>query len=372
MTAQSYIIAAKRSPVAPRGGALSHLNLHQLATPLIQSLINTTGIQTHQVNELIVGNALGAGGNPARVIALASGLGENVAGLSIDRQCCSGLDAMLVANDMILSGRASVVIAGGVESYSQRPQRFRVIPHSSELEAYDQPPFTPWPDRDPDMSVAADTLASQLGISFDQQNQWAIESHEKALQAASSMSSEIVDMKNISRDSFTRKLSLKLCQRAARIHGNVTVANTAVAADGAAFCMLVSENVAAQIHGPKLCIRSGITLGADPMLPGLAPLAAIKSVLASESINSEQLQRAEVMEAYAAQAIACIEQAGIDSTICNVGGGALARGHPIGASGAVLMTRLFSELQLSGGLGLAAIAAAGGLGTAILVEAASA
>jgi len=368
MSAGSYIVCTKRSPIAPRDGALSNLNLQQLASPVIHALLRSSGVDSQQVEELVVGNALGAGGNPARLLALASGLDETVAGLSIDSQCCSGLDAILIANDMIVSGRASIVIAGGVESYSQRPQRFRKIPGTDKLQSYDQPAFTPWPERDPDLTVAADSLAAKLNITFEQQNRYAIQSHEKAMNAIDQMSAEIVPMADIDKDAFTRKLNMKICERATRLHGSVSVANTAVAADGAAFCLIVSESVATGFNHHKLGIRSGITLGANPMFPGLAPVSAMEYVLKDANIDATQLVRAEIMEAYAAQAIACMEQSGVNNAIANVGGGALARGHPIGASGAILITRLFSEMEKVRGWGIASIAAAGGLGTAVLVQ----
>jgi len=368
MSDACYLIGAKRSPVAPRDGALSSLNLHELSTPVINALLTAACIDPLSVDEVIVGNALGAGGNPARVVSLAAGLSERVAGLSIDRQCCSGLDAVLLAKYMITSGRASIVVAGGVESYSQRPLRFRVGKDSAEPQAYDQPPFTPWPDRDPDMGLAADQLASELGISFETQNNWAIDSHAKAIAAREQLHNEIVAVGGIEHDSFTRNLSSAVCKRVKRLHGNITAANAAVAADASAFCLVVSESIAKQFDGFKLRIASGITLGANPELPGLAPVAAIKSVLNNEGLRATDLVKAEIMEAYAAQAIACIQQTEIDEAICNIGGGALARGHPIGASGAVLLTRLYSEMSHAQGFGIAAIAAAGGLGTALLVE----
>lgn len=379
MNRYSYIIAAKRSPVTPLNGALSGLSLHEIANPVVQGLLAASGIETSQVNELIVGNALGAGGNPARVIALASGLSEHVAGLTIDRQCCSGLDSLILANDMILSGRASIVVAGGAESYSSRPRRFRKVStdkssttHAATLdsdwEEYDQPAFTPWPDRDPEMSVAASAMADKHGISFEQQNLWTIHSHKKALDAKQRLSNEIIPVNSVGHDTFTRELQMSTCERVKRIHGSISAANTSVAADGAAFCLVVNEKMAASFTGPKLRIRAGTTLGADPRLPALAPVPAINALMSQARINSDDLMRVEMMEAFAAQALACIQQAGFDKSVCNVGGGSLARGHPIAASGTVLMTRLFSELADCGGLGLAAIAAAGGLGTALLVE----
>lgn len=369
MSQDCYLIAAKRSPIAPRAGALAGFNLHELATPVIKALLSAADIDPLSVDEIIVGNALGAGGNPARLVSLAAGLSERIAGLSIDRQCCSGLDAILIAKDMIVSGRASIVIAGGVESYSQRPQRSRINATSKEPEAYDQPAFTPWPDRDPDMAVAADRLAEELGISFDAQNGWAIRSHANAQLAKEKMLAEIVPMGGLYADSFTRTLTTRVCNRATRIHGSISSANTAVAADGAAFCLVVSQSIANKLSGSKMRIANGATVGANPELPGLAPLAAIEATLNSVGVDATKLIQAEIMEAYAAQAIACIQESNINEAICNIGGGALARGHPIGASGAVLLTRLFSELQHSNGFGIAAIAAAGGLGTALLVEA---
>lgn len=365
----SVIAAARRSPVAPRGGALSALELHELAAPVVAACLTACGLDPAHVDEIIVGNALGAGGNPARVIALASGLPETVAGLTIDRQCCSGLDALLMADALVSSGAANVVVAGGVESYSRRPQRFRINPETRLSEAYEQPAFTPWPDRDPDMAEAADALASALGIDGQCQNDWAMTSHRKAVAARHSLREEIVPLNDLYADPFTRQLTPALCRRARRITGSITSANTAVAADGAAFCVVVSAKLAHELKLPGIRLRAGRTLGADPALPGSAPVAAMTRVLETAGVQAGQLRRVEIMEAYAAQAIACAMLTHIDPAVINVGGGALARGHPIGASGAILAVRLFSELSRTGGPGLAAIAAAGGLGTAVLMEA---
>ena len=365
----SVIVAARRTAVAPRGGALSGLNLHQLAAPVVQACLADCGIDAAQVDELIVGNALGAGGNPARVIALAAGLPETVAGLSIDRQCCSGLDALLLADALIASGAARIVVAGGVESYSQRPQRRRLNPDTGLMEAYEQPPFTPWPERDPDMAEAADALAVSLGIDAGQQDEWAMNSHRKAGAAADQLRKEIVVLEGLDSDPFSRNLTPALCRRAKRLTGSITSANTAVAADGAAFCVLMAESLARDLGLPCVRLSAGRTLGADPDYPGSAPVAAMLQVFKVANLDARQLRCAEIMEAYAAQAIACMNLANIDPLVVNLSGGALARGHPIGASGAVLAVRLFSELSRSGGHGLAAIAAAGGLGTALLMEA---
>ena len=360
----AFIAAACRTAVAPRGGAFATLALHDLAAPVIREALNQAGIPPEAVEELILSNALGAGGNPARVAALASGLPETVAGLSIDRQCAGGLDAILLAHQMIVSGTAEVVVAGGVESYSRRPLRLRTFADGRPPEAYDQPSFTPWADADPDMAEAADAL----GIARATQDSWAVNSHAKARKAAMA-EGEIVDVAGLARDAFTRNLTPALCARAKIITGNVTVANTAVAADAAAFCVVVSEKVASGLAAAPLRIVGGATRGGDPRLPGLAPVAAMAHALERAGIRPADLSVAEIMEAYAAQAIACVTRGGIDPAIVNPGGGALARGHPIGASGAINAVRLVHELRRTGGTGLAAIAAAGGIGSALLLGA---
>ncbi len=356
----SVILAAKRSAVVPRGGAFALLSMQEMAAPVIGALLAAAGVEAGQVDEVICANALGAGGNPARVVALAAGLPERVAGLSIDRQCAGGLDAVLLARALVDSGAAEVVIAGGVESYSRRPLRFGLAADGSRA-AYDQPPFTPWPERDPGMVEAAAGLAQRLGIAREIQDAWAVESHRKAL--AARFGGEIVAIAGVERDAFARVLTTELVRRAKALAGSVTVATAAVAADAAAFVLVVSDRIAA---GRGLRIVGGVTLGGDPVEPGLAPVAAIGQVLAKNGIAANGLDVVEIMEAYAVQAIACVQGAGLDAGRVNLSGGALARGHPIGASGAILAVRLFYELKR--GHGLAAIAAAGGIGTALLVE----
>jgi acetyl-CoA C-acetyltransferase len=365
---KARIIAACRSAVAPRGGAFAALSIHDLAAPVIRALLTQAGLPATAVDEVIVSNALGAGGNPARRIALASELPETVAGLSIDRQCAGGLDAVLLARDMVASGSADVVIAGGAESYSRRPLRLQTFADGRAPAPYEQAPFTPWPERDPDMTEAAAALARDLPITREQQDAWAIESHAKARNAHFAPG-ELIPIEGLAQDSFTRSLSPALCRRAKVLCGSVTTANAAVAADGAAFCLVVSEAVAANCTHRGLEVIGGCTVGGQPECPGLAPVAAIEKSLRRAGVGIEALAVAEVMEAYAVQAIACVEGAGLAPSLVNRSGGALARGHPIGASGAINAVRLFHELRETGGIGLAAIAAAGGLGSALILGA---
>lgn len=359
----SRLVAARRSPVAPRGGALSNLDIHELAAPVISQALADAGLDPKQVGEVIVANALGAGGNPARRVALAAGLPERVAGLSIDRQCAGGLDALIVADAMIRAGLHDVVIAGGAESYSRRPLRLRTFADGRAPERYDQAPFTPWAERDPAMAEAADALARELGIDKARQDQWAIDSHRKSRACPDNLlNAETVPVAGVTQDAFTRALTERHCRLAPDVHGTISAANMAVAADGAAFVIMVSDRVTCNV--PSVAYGTGVTLGGTPDMPGLAPVAAIRHVLQDD----ETLVSAEIMEAFAVQAIACVEGANLLGAIVNRHGGALARGHPVGASGAILAVRLFHQLREGGGTGLAAIASAGGLGTAVLLR----
>lgn len=354
------LIAARRTAVVPRNGAFARLSIEDLAAPVLLACLTDAGVDPMQVDEVILSNALGAGGNPARRVALAAGLPQAVAGLTIDRQCAGGLDAILLARALVDSGSAEIVLAGGVESYSRRPLRLRTDPDGGPPTPYDQSPFTPWPERDPDMAEAAARLASRLSIPRNRQEVWAAESHAKAL--AADLSAEIVPLNGVTCDAFPRVLSPRLFAKAPVLAGGITAATAAVAADAAAVCLVVSDRIA---QGRGLALVGGATVGGDPEEPGLAPISAIRRIW-----GGEQLAQAEIMEAFAVQALAVIDGAGIDLQIVNPGGGGLARGHPIGASGAILAVRLFHGLRK--GRGLAAIAAAGGIGTALLVEASGA
>ena len=355
----AVILAARRTAVCPRGGNFAHLRLEDLGAPVLQAVLADAGIAPEAVDEVIVANALGAGGNPARRVALAAGLPERVAGLTIDRQCAGGLDALLLARALVDSGAAEVVVAGGVESYSQRP--FRAMRGGDgQPVPYDQAPFTPWPERDPEMTAAAAALADRLGVTSAAQADWAVRSHARA-QAVADWP-EIVPLAGVTRDAFARALTPAIALRAKPLVGSITPATAAVAADAAAFVLVVSDRIAA---GRGMRLLGGVTLGGAPEEPGLVPVAAIAAALDALSLGPDDLAMAEVMEAYAVQAMACVSGTGLNPEIVNVGGGGLARGHPIGASGAILAVRLVHGLR--GGYGLAAIAAAGGLGTALVV-----
>lgn len=369
----AYLIAARRTAVAPRNGAFKAIEADQLAEAPIRAILSDSGIAAEAIDDVIFGNALYAGGNPARLAALRAGLPDRVPALTLDSQCCGGLDAIMIAADRIVSGGADAVIAGGVESFSRSPLRSRRPRDAGEApQPYDRPPFAPWPERDPDMIAAAAVLAAAFDIRRDRQDAFAMGSHRKAIENPPGPR-EITPLAGLSRDAFPRALSETLCARLPPIAGDaafgVTRATVAVEADAAAAVLMVSETMLRRLDIRRpVRIVAAARCGDDPAMPGAAPIAAARKLLAARRIAADQIAVVEIMEAFAAQAIVCAEGIGVAPSALNRGGGALARGHPIGASGAILAVRLWHEIQKEqpGALGLAAIAAAGGLGSALL------
>ncbi|WP_420548350.1 thiolase family protein [Curvivirga sp.] len=367
-----YMIAAKRSAVVPRNGAFASLGLHDLAAPVIKDLLKSAQIKTGQIDSLFLGNALYGGGNPARMTALAARLPEGIPAFSIDTQCCSGMDSIILAAQRIASGQDKIAIAGGAESYSRSPRRFkRALSVDEEDIEYLRPPFAPWPDRDPDMLTSAAKLAADYKITRINQEEFAIESHRKSGSALD----EITPIHDITADQFTRNLSAKTCAKLPILEGDteygLTSATTAVEADAAAFVVLANQEIVDKLRIENaLLILDSQSQGGDPIYPALAPIVATRTLMQRQNISPEEINKFEVMEAFAVQAMIYQNHFKIPSEKLNLGGGGLSRGHPIGASGAINLVRLWYELQHSpnGSKGLATIAAAGGLGTAILLE----
>lgn len=368
---EALIVAARRTAVAPRGGAFTGLESHELAATCIRAALADVGATLASIDDILLGNALGAGGNPARLAALAAGLPESVSALTLDSQCCAGLDAVALAAARIRSSEAEAILAGGVESWSRAPIRSRRPKASGEIpSAYDRPPFSPWPDRDPDMLEAAARLALDLDLTRAAQEAYAVESHAKA-RAAGPLAG-LVSLNGCDRDAFTRALAPKTAARLPVLVGDaehgLTAATVAVEADAAA-CLLVVSEARALALGARRALRvvASARVGGDPTQPGLVPISAARDVLTRTGLTVGDLAAVEIMEAFAVQAMAFVAALGIPAAIVNRAGGALSRGHPIGASGAILLAQLFDLLRPSE-RGLAAIAAAGGLGSALLVE----
>jgi len=380
---QVVVVAARRTPVAPRGGVLAPLQADELAAPVLARLLRDAALDPARVDHVILGNALYGGGNPARLAALRAGVPETVPALTLDTQCCSGLDAILLAAQMIGAGAAECILAGGTESFSRAPVRMhRPTDGISEPVAYLRPPFAPPPFDDPDLAEAAANLAAEEKISRESQAAFAVNSHAKALAAADELAGTlIVDWRDCPRrDAFTRSLGLRTALRAPVFVGGpdtgLSAATVACEADGAAAVLVVSRAFAAAhgLSGPTFL--DGLSSGGDPGNPALVPVAVAREILTRNGLTVDDLTSVELMEAYAVQAMVTAGVLEIRPERLNRLGGALARGHPIGASGAVLAVQLFEQLvrgrapgNAAQSIGMALIAAAGGLGCGLLLSA---
>ncbi|MEU8399618.1 thiolase family protein [Nonomuraea sp. NPDC048892] len=384
------VVAARRTPIGTAGHAYRELSVDRLAAPVIAAVVadvtgdpapDVTGdlaenLAGRRVDDVVLGNCMGPGGNVARISALAAGLGHEVPGLTVDRQCGSGLAAILLAGQAVRAGEMDLVIAGGAESASTAPLRtFR-----GAAEPYERAPFVPDGRPDPDMGPAAEALAAARGISRERQDAYACRSHARALaaRAAGRFDGEIVPIGGRSDDQRPRPLraaSLARLPAAFVSDGTVTAGNSSPVSDGAAAVALVPERSRGGLPGMRLL--AGAVVGCDPALPGWGAVPAIRRVLERTGVDVERVAAVEIVEAFAAQVLAVTDALGLDplgaddERVCP-DGGALALGHPWGATGAVVVTRLFSRLvragASSGTLGLAAAAVGGGLGVAALFE----
>ncbi|MFL6101306.1 MAG: thiolase family protein [Actinomycetales bacterium] len=366
------VVAARRTAVATVGRGFADVAVDELAAPVLQALLTDLGPRRPQVDDVVLGNCTGPGGDVARVAALRAGLGVDVPGVTVDRQCGSGLEAIRLGAALVASGTARLVLAGGAESASTspRPQRAR---------------FAPEPYADPDMGPAAETLAGRLGISRERQDAYAARSHRLALaaRARGTYSDEIVPVADLDEDDRPRS-SLTVAKLASfrpafAVRGTVTAGNSCGINDGAAAVAIVSERVRATLHIPGLAVLASAVAGVDPALPGLGPVPAVAEALDRAGRSIQEVDQLEITEAFAAQVLACTDAWGLDplaetpdigATHVCPDGGAIALGHPWGASGALLVVRLFASMVRASGprIGLATCAVGGGQGVAMVWE----
>ncbi|HYE00376.1 MAG TPA: thiolase family protein [Alphaproteobacteria bacterium] len=383
MSGGAYIVAARRSPVGRMGGALRDLPVEALAAPVLRAVVEDAGLDPAGIDEVMLGNAAGPGGNVARLSLLQAGLPLDVPGVTIDRQCGSGLEAVNLAAALIASGAADCVLAGGVESTSTAPWRAERPARPGGLPRfYGRARFAPDAIGDPEMGVAAENVARACGIDRARQDAYALASHAKAVAAqdAGRFDREIVPLPTggglVHRDECPRRdTSLEKLARlpAAFVPGGtVTAGNSCPLNDGAAIVAVVSaRRWAALGRPPALRVRATAAAGVDPNLLGLGPVPAVERLLRRSGVERGAINLVEFNEAFAAQVLASLDRLGLPESRVNRGGGALALGHPFGASGAILTVRLFSEMldpKANAALGLATLGIGGGLGVATLVE----
>lgn len=369
------VVAARRTPIATVGQRLSAWSVDDLAAASLRATVSdarrSIGAEL-AIGDVVLGNCMGPGGNTARVASLAAGLDVTVPGLTVDRQCGSGLAAILVACEQILAGDTRMRLAGGAESASTAPTRI------AASGAYARAPFAPNGFPDPEMGPAAEALAASRGISRERQDSYAIRSHERAVASRDSgrFADELVTVGTVVKDDGPRPMSLAVLGRfspAFAGDGTVTAGNACRVSDGAATVALVNDSDRGT--APGLALVGSAVVGCDPATPGLGPVFAIESLLEQTGVSLDDVAAVELVEAFAAQALAVLDAVGlasadrVDERVCP-DGGALALGHPWAASGAVSVVRLFSRLVRSGApagsLGLATAAIGGGMGVAAL------
>jgi acetyl-CoA C-acetyltransferase len=371
------LVAGRRTAIGTSGHALAGVDVIGLTAPVLAAVAGAVAALDRPIDDVIVGNCLGPGGDIARVAALAAGLGDEVPGVTVDRQCGSGLDAVLQAASRVRAGDAELVLAGGAESASTAPWRFWPPSAGAEPRRYTRAPFAPPGYPDPDMGEAADTLAAKLGIGRAEQDRYAARSHALSYAAATvgRFAAEIVALPQLSADQRPRAGLDE--RRLARLRpsfgpdGTATAGNSCGVSDGAAALAVTTEAAARAANLPYLRILGSAVAAGRSDLPGLAPAPAVRRLLDRVGVGVRDVGAVEITEAFASVVLAVIDELGLDEDRVCGEGGAIGLGHPWGASGTILLLRLMSRLLepsgAGGGLGLAACAIGGGQGLAMLL-----
>ncbi|RIA55882.1 thiolase family protein [Dichotomicrobium thermohalophilum] len=372
---QPIIIAARRTAIGNVGGMHRARPIETLGATAVMAALADSGLGAADIGEVIMGNAAGGGGNPARLIALSAGLPDTVPAITVDRQCASGLDAITAGARLIQTGAVEAVIAGGAESPSTAPWRvekpaslYRGLPRF-----FGEAQFAPGAAGDRNMIEAAERVALERGISREMQDAYALASHERAAAAAAAglFDAEIVAADGGAERDEGPKPGLKpeTLARAVPLlpDGTVTAGNSCPVSDGAAAVVMVSHRLHARLgHPPGLAFVDSAAGGVDPQRLGLGAIPAVERLRDGLGERWNDLGAIEFNEAFASQVLATTAALDLPVDVTNPHGGAIALGHPYGASGAVLVVRLFTRMAREGvgGLGLAMVAAAGGLGVA--------
>lgn len=382
---QPVIVAARRTAVGRAYGVFSGVPMEALLAPLFESVMASLPAGFSAIDEVIIGNATGGGGNIARLAALTAGLPLSVPAVTVDRQCGSGLEAVINACRLVQARAGECYLAGGVESVSTAPWRVEKPATLKQMPRfYGRARFAPDEIGDPEMGIAAENVARQCGITRERQDQFALRSHQRALAARQqrAFAQEIVPVsvkgQPVTEDECPRA-DTSLARLAAlspvfAADGTVTAGNCCPLNDGAALLLVMSRRMA-RTHGftRGLLFADACSAGVDPNLLGLGPVPATQKLLARQpGLILDQVEVIEFNEAFAAQVLGSIDALNIDELKINRQGGAIALGHPYGASGAIMVTRLFSQLlgpSHGNGYGLAMLGIAGGLGLSALFKA---
>ncbi len=392
MSEKVVIVAAGRTAIGTFGGSLASVPAHILGATVISGVLDQAGLKPEQVDEVIFGHVLtaGTGQNPARQAAIAAGIPETIPSMTINKVCGSGLKTVHLAAQAIMCGDADIIVAGGQENMSLSPH---VLPKSRDGQKMGD-----WKLQDSmivdglwdafnnyHMGITAENIAKEFDISRDEQDEFAATSQNKteAAQAAGKFDDEIIpveipqrkgDPVVFDKDEFPRAgvtvEGLAKMRPAFDKEGTVTAANASGLNDGAAAVVVMSESKAKELGlEPLATIAAYSSAGVSPTIMGTGPIPATQKCLEKAGWTHEDLDLIEANEAFAAQAISVNKGVGWDTSKVNVNGGAIALGHPIGASGCrVLVTLLHEMKRRDAKKGLATLCIGGGLGVALAVE----
>ena len=385
------IVAAKRTAIGKFGGSLAKITAPDLGAVVLQNLLAQTGVAGEAIDEVILGQVLtaGAGQNPARQTVIKAGLPNSVSAMTINKVCGSGLKAVMLGAQAIACGDADIIIAGGQENMSASAH---VLPNSREGFRMGNTTLVDtmikdglWDAfNDYHMGITAENVAKQFNISREMQDAFALASQQKAISAqdAGKFADEIVPVQIPQRkgepvvfdaDEYinrkTNAESLAGLRPAFDKAGSVTAGNASGINDGAAMVMLMSADKARELNlTPLATIQSYASAAIDPAIMGMGPVNASRKALNKAGWSADELDLMEINEAFAAQAAAVNQEMQWDTSKINVNGGAIALGHPIGASGCRILVSLLHEMQKRDAKkGLAALCIGGGMGVALAV-----
>lgn len=391
--AEAFVVGGVRTPIGRYGGALAEVRPDDLAALVVRELVTRTGIDPAAIDDVIFGAANQAGEdnrNVARMAVLLAGLPETIPGITVNRLCASGLSAVHLATGMVKSGEADVVIAGGVESMTRAPwvlaKPEKAFARPGELAdtsigwRFTNPEFSKRDNFTMSMPETAEHVGALEGIGRGEADAFALRSHQRALAAtqAGRFAAEIVGVPTTTGEftvdegpradtSLERLAGLRPVVRGGSI---VTAGNASSLNDGSAAVLIASEDAIAR-YGlvPRARVLGGASAGVPPEVMGLGPVPATRKLFARLGLSAGELAAVELNEAFATQALACMRQLGLDEEIVNADGGAIALGHPLGASGTRILTTLLGRLERGGGgTGLATMCVGVGQGAALVVE----
>lgn len=385
------LAAAYRTPIGVFGGAFKDVPAYDLGATLIEHIIKETGLNPSEINEVIIGNVLqaGQGQNPARISAMKGGLPETVPAFTVNKVCGSGLKSIQLAYQSIVTGENDIVLAGGMENMSQSPMlvnnsRFGFkMGHQSMVDSMVYDGLTDVFNQY-HMGITAENLVEQYGISREEQDTFAVNSQQKAVRAQQNggFDSEIVPVSIpqrkgepivVSKDEGVREnVSVEKLSRlrpAFKKDGTVTAGNASGINDGAAMMLVMSEDKAKELNIEPLAVLDGFgSHGVDPSIMGIAPVGAVEKALKRSEKELSDIDVFELNEAFAAQSLAVDRELKLPPEKVNVKGGAIALGHPIGASGARVLVTLLHQLNDEVETGLTSLCIGGGQAIAAVVS----